>query len=1113
MGKVNIFAGRGKMPLLKILQATEHSYQKKKNCILLVPEQYTLQGEQDLLNHLSLPGFFNIQVLSPSRLCYRIFEQTGKDKRTPIDTAGKHIAVAQAILKAEKDLAYYQSIVHSAGFGEKMIEEIDHWKEAGFTAESLTLKGQDTSLSPSLAAKIADICSIWLQYDKVMEDQFMDGIDVTADAIIRLAKQPMYKGYDLFVYGFDMLTHELRQLLAALAGQCNQVVISMVADKASAPDGHVFTPAWRSIRQLAALLREKSITWNITFLRGENADKTPKDILHLNNNLFAYPAKEYDKVPENLFLHIAPTIFDEVEQVANQLIDLHLKGTPWDQMAVLIGNFESYHSLIYGILTSYRIPFYMDVPISGSEHGLIRFLIHAVRAATKGYQTEDIMACIKSGYAPLTPLQCDQLENYMLAYGIKRRQWAKSFAKGKPDTVVLMEEARLALITPLEHFRLNLSAATDTFESLTAVMMLLEEIGAYQKLLKQEENLLALGLEDVISQNRQVWQLVLHTLDQMYNLMEGKRIPAVHIAAWLESAFLSSQIRSLPPTRNTLFCGELGHALLGNVSSLFVLGLNDGLLKRETSTLLTDQEQAKIEADANNPLFLTGNDLVHLAHADLIRSFSLPGKYLYLSYPQSNLQGQVLRPLPQIDRITNQLFPKLIVTGGALEESSAPPLAPSPALAKIGSLLKTGLADNKKVNSGSLLPNQWEEAFASLYANPRYQGQLREILLALSEKEQVLPLKPALAKALFGKEVLSVSRLETFAKCPYRHFVQYGLRPVDRLQWTVSPQDIGTFYHEALKNFTKEIASTPSWPNITKKQSHALMEKATSSLIQDLAKGPLGESTQTLAQAKRYQNTLETAAWVFTKQAAYSDFRPQQAEVSFGYENSLLPPIFLSLSSGENVMIRGIIDRIDQFQNGQSLYLRVVDYKSSDQSLDPTALWWGIQLQLILYLHAAVSYDEKLFPAGAFYFHVDDPFVQMDDDIVEKAEEEIAKTLKLKGISLADPEIYRAMDQQEKPSYVEKVFNKDGTLAQHAKALSLREMQSLLKRSLSLANDFANQIYQGNISLAPVELPDQPACMYCEYQGICGIEASNAHTFVKALDSITMDELKERLTP
>lgn len=1109
VGHVSIYFGRGKEPLLKTVQLLSQRHQEGKNCILLVPEQYTLQGEQDILRLLNLPGFFNIHVLSPSRLCHRIFEQRGKDPRTPIDALGKQIAIAQALLKAEKNLRYYQSIVRSRGFGEKMLTEIDRWKQGGYTLSQLKIHEEQADLSPSLKAKIADIYQVWMEYEKVLKAQFIDGSAVTKDAVDRVVAQPLFEDDYLFVYGFDLLSYELRELLFALGGQCAQVTIAISGDAQSAPDGQIFAPAWRSVRQLTKGLKKCGIGYGISFIKNEPPSLLPEDIYHLTKNLFAYPVTTYPKAPKNLFMHIAPTIYDEVDQVANQLIRLNSQGIPWDEMGVLLGDISAYSTLVYGLFTSYQIPFYLDVPTSGLDHGLIRFVVHGIRAATKGYQKEDILACIKSGYAPLTSKECDQLENYILAYGIKGRQWTKPFVKGGIDVAGPMEEIRMLLIGPLERFGAGLLESSTTFASLQSVMTLLEDIGAYQRLLDQETALLALGLNQSVSHNRQVWQLILRTLDQMYHLMEGRRIPAVHIASWLEGAFLSSQLHGLPPSQNSLFCGELGHALPGNLSVLFALGLNDGLLKRETATLFTDQEQALFEKDKNNPSFLSSGDLAHLAYADLVRSFSLPSRFLYLSYPQSNIQGQVLRPLPQIDRITRHIFPQLEVTGGALQEEPVPPLSPSPALAKIGALLKKHFSNPGSANQP--LPNHWEEAFASLYAHPAYQAPLREVLLALTEKSQIMPLSPPLAQALFGKEVLSVSRLETFAQCPYRHFVQYGLRPVDRAQWALTPQDIGTFYHRALKNYTKEITDAPAWPHITKKQSDALMEKALAPFEKELFEGPMGETLQTHAQARRYQTTLKTAAWVFTKQAKESNFRPSQAEVSFGYENSLLPPIFLSLANGEKAMVRGVIDRVDQFKGEQSIYLRVVDYKSSSQELDPAALWCGVQLQLVLYLHAAISYDDTLFPAGAFYFHIDDPLVQMDEDLVEAAEEEIAKNLKLKGITLADPEVYRAMDQREKPAYIEKMFNIDGRLTQGAKAFSLKEMRALLNRSLTLANGFANEIYQGHIALAPAQLPQKPACMYCQYQGICGIEPANEGKFIKVLPAMTMEALKEHL--
>ncbi len=1104
MGNVTILGGRMHRLLPHIITEIGKLHQEGESCLLLVPEQYTLQAEVELIRRLDLPGFFHIQVLSPSRLTQRIFDAAGTDGRVPLDSRGKRIALSRAVNQVQKELVYYRRAAAHIGLVEKMSGDIADFKRGRLTADDL-LSRACLLPSGSLQQKLTDIARCWQAYEAQLAGRFVDGEDVQDEAARRLPQSGLFEKAHVFAYGFDILSPQLCRLLCAGAQLCAGMTVALTMDQPKARDGYLYLPARQSAQRFTRMLQAQNIAYSWEYLDEAPLDAA-KEIAHLEKNLFAHPAYAYPGKPEAISLFAAPNPYAEVHEAASQMIKLHESGIPWGEMAVAAGSMQAYGSILSAVLTSYNIPFYLEEKVPAASHGLIRFLTHALRAASKGYARADILACLKSGYAPVSPEDCYKLENYALANGIYAGRWRTPFTRGNPEEAAQLEPARRALIGPLEEMQSALLKAGEATESLRAIFRLLEQVDAYKTLQKEEERLLSLNMPAQASQTRQVWQFLLGTLDQMHDLLKGLRAPSTQVAAWLAAGFSAGELSALPPTPDTVVCGEIGHVMPGSIRAMFVMGLSDGLLQVENGSLLRDEEREQLETLADTHLGLNGDGRDHLARTDLKRTLTLPAEKLFLSHAQATQSGQSQRPAGFLTLLKTRLFPQLVELGGVTGPSGPKePLAPIPALDGLALRLSM-LWDGASLEEA--LPGQWMEAWASLYANPDTKRQALSIVQALSEKLDARPLDPATALRLFGHQTLSVSRLEEYAKCPYKHFVHYGLQPVPRKEWALTTADVGTFFHGALKDFMEKTAQHASWPDIGREECDGLMNEVLSPVEQSWAEGPLGENAQTKALGKRYLRIIRRAAWMFTQHMKSSSFRPRMAEISFGTPDSPLPPIRLQMADGTEVLLRGVIDRVDLYEGEESVYLRVVDYKSGHREMDPTQIYWGLQLQLLLYLLAALSARPGAEPAGAFYFHIDDPLVDLDEGLKERAEREIAQRLRLRGIVLSDVAVVDLMDKDG--SSIKQVFNKDGSLSAYASAASLTEMHGLLDHAKRTAEKLASSMRRGGIAISPARTNTFSACQYCDYAGVCRWDARLPGARPRFLSALSLEELKAR---
>ncbi|MDD3411303.1 MAG: PD-(D/E)XK nuclease family protein [Eubacteriales bacterium] len=1091
---IQVLTGRAHRLLAPVIERIGALHRQDKPCILLVPEQFTLQAERELMDRLKLDGFFTIDVLSPSRLSRRVLERTGEDQRAPLSSAGRLMAVHIAMERCEKNLRYYASSVARRGFAEKLSALLTDMKRGGLTPEALKTYAARTETEPE---KWADLALLYESYEAQLGGRFGDGEDQLRYVASRLPESGLMSGQNVFVYGFDSLPQQLMGLLCAIAPLCGSLTVALICDGEDATDGELYQPVRQGIARFQRLLADQGLTAEIAALPRTPLESAPA-IRHIDEALFSWPFACFEEPQQSVFLTQSMNPFDEATLAARSILALCGEGVDPERVALLYPDQSGYPFAVAAALQASGLPYYTDQKLPAASHGLVRFLLMALRAAANGWRTREMAALMKSGYAPLTPDEACRMENYARAHGVNLSRWAKPFTKGTPEEIAQCEPLRARLMEPLLKMRAALASAKDAQASLSAVMELLTDVRAYDALQKEEADLLAEGLLVRAGQNSQIWQTVLDLLDQLFSLSDGARVPLSRIADRLECGFSAVSLAALPPASHMLHAGTLGHYLSGDMDAVFVLGLNDGVLTKQTDSLLSESERALAQRATGAYLGLTDESRTLFAKLDVKRAMTLPRRLLHLSYAKTGPDGAALRPLSLLSALSGQLFAQLPPC-----EADALPLSSVQATAELSVLLRA-YAD------GSELPPRWQQTLARLLRDPAASAQANAMLKAAAHRVSATPLPPEEAHRLYGDETLTVSRLEQFADCPFRHFVTYGLRPQILKDWKVEPVDTGVFYHDGLRNFAALAAQCEGYPHIGDEQAAGLADEAVSPLLDELMEGPMGDGARSQAEFRRARRVLRRAAITLTHHLAAGSFGLYRAEASFGYPGGL-PPIVLALEGGGEVMLRGRIDRIDRWESGESVYLRVIDYKSSRQDLDAAKTWWGLQLQLLLYLDAAVAALPGAQPAGAFYFYVADPLVDLDTDAQALAEDKLRDLLQLRGVALADVEVLRAMDGGDRPVALPDMLLKSGEIRKTAKALDMPQMKALLRHARDVAAELAQRLLSGETAVRPSISGTALACEHCDYRDACGFDPESPDAGVRTLPPMDMDELRRRL--
>lgn len=250
----------------------------------------------------------------------------------------------------------------------------------------------------------------------------------------------------------------------------------------------------------------------------------------------------------------------------------------------------------------------------------------------------------------------------------------------------------------------------------------------------------------------------------------------------------------------------------------------------------------------------------------------------------------------------------------------------------------------------------WEEA--------KDQVTFRRLRDAAFYEHKEERLSKAALDALYGTSITeSVSRLEQYARCAYAYFLRYGLGLLPRPEHAFEVADMGNLYHEALEEYSKRLLKREdvNWYTISREQSDALLAESIAYTYQTMAKTEVLEEGRDRYILRRMEKTLQQTVHALTEQVRKGSFVPSAFEVDFR-QVSDLDALRFQLDEMHTMRLRGKVDRVDLYQDGPSVYVKIVDYKSGAKDIDFAQLYQGLQVQLVLYMDATAEGLKERYP-------------------------------------------------------------------------------------------------------------------------------------------------------
>lgn len=1066
-----------------------------EDCMLLVPSQYTMQAELEIMERLHLPGTFQIDVLSPVRLQSRVFERAGELRREVFDERGKCMVLSKIIEEEKQELTIYRGAAENAsqGFVSGISQIIADFKRSDATAQQVLSGVEKLNQEHPAARKLRDAGHLYAAYEQLTASRLADAEDVSLEMRKKLERSGVLDGQNVFVYGFDMITPTFAAELAHMDKLSRSLTLAVETDENAAADGALFAPVNYSLQRLEKLAKEQGIAVERERIVSQRA--LPEELCVLEQGLYALNPKPYAKPTEHIELLAYSNARAQAHMTGARIRRLMMEGTDAAQMAVVYPKGTGCAALLSTILPMYGVSAYIAEKRPAGAHPLCRFIKAALAVASSGWRTADVIECMDSGFLQIASGERDALCAYAEGVDLRFDGWKKPFAyikNGTQEELDRLNAARESVVKPLDAFVSGMAKAACAEDIVQALLGLLDSVQAFETLERMRSELTQAGLNAEAEDCAQVWNALMNTLDQLHVLLGEERASAAAAQRLLRDGLASLELSALPPADGAVICGEIGNVRTAQVKILFALSMNDSADTGENG-LLTQGEQEEVVRATGVYMGMSASERAALAQLDELKALSGATERVIVSYALADETGRALREGTAVQCI-RRLFPKLVVRGGeASNEQREMLVCEKSALEALGVYL-SDVADGKCAPDSA-----YAQAYAAIASKPDGQEKLRSLTRRLTAAPRE-SLDGTLSRRLYGRPVMSVSRLETFAQCPYRHFIRYGLSPREEQEPGVDRAELGTLYHEAADGFTRAAMKEPDFPLISDERCDQLMDEAVKPLLDAWRASPLGESRRGDAIARRVARTARRAGRSILSQYADSRFQPLSTELVFGRRG--VAPIMLELADGSFVYLQGRIDRVDVL-DGEQRRIRVIDYKSGSKKFDPTMAYWGIQLQLLIYLAAALSQLPGTSAAGFFYCRIADPTVKSESRIREEVEKLIAKKLSLAGVSLSDVEILRAQGTQHA-----QMITRDGKPSGRfaASMTDAAGMDGLVAFAKRRAGELAGAAFGGEIDDAPAERMQYQACTACRYAAICGFDPTMKHR--RRLTKKTIEDLK-----
>ena len=1105
-----------------------------RNFLIIVPDQFTMQTQKDLVMRSDRGGILNIDVLSFGRLSHRILEEVGTKEMPVLDDTGKSLVLQKIAADLKEQLPAMGSLLHKQGYIHEVKSAISEFMQYGISTQDMDKLIASAEKRGALAMKLRDLKTLYRGFQDYIRDHFIT-TEETLDVLRRsLVKSKILPDSVVVFDGFTGFTPIQNRLIQELMRVCEETIVAVTIGEEEDPyqmDGEqkLFHLSKKTVADLVKLEAEVTRGEDVFVKGGPNRFTEAPALCYLEQNLFRYQYEPYTEKQCEIRMFEALSPREEVHQTALYIRKLiREEGLTYRDIAVVIGDLEGYASYVETEFGQLEIPCFLDRTRGIVLNPMIEYIKSALQLYIRDFSYDTVFHFLRSGMADISREEIDELENYVIRTGARGyRTYSRLFTRkteemqqgsGQEDTE-RAEETMERLNRIRQQFAdtveiLHMAPRAKAGEYVDHLYDFLEQNQVQQKLLNYQQRFEQEGDLAKAREYAQIYRLVMDLLDQIYELLGEEEISLQEFADILEAGFGEITVGTIPQNVDRIVVGDMERTRLKQVKVLFFLGVNDGNIPKNASKggIISDMDREFL-IESGTEMAPSPRQQMYIQRLYLYLNMTKPSERLYLSYAKVNSDGKGIRPSYLIDTV-RKLFPQLAVeypqNRSRLEQIEG---------RQEGARY---LAEELREYADGTLREEERQDFYLMYRAYEADPEGRDRLTAAAfRRYKESGLSRIVARALYGRQLEnSVSRLETYAACACRHFLQYGLSLQEREEFGFELSDMGNVYHAVLENFAGKLAeSGRTWWDFDENFATQAIKEAVEGYAATYGETVLYSSARNEYAITRMSRILTRTVLTLQQHLKQGSFQPDDYELSFRFAEDL-DSIHVDLSEEEKMHLQGRIDRIDVSEDAEHVYVKVIDYKSGNKKFDLAALYYGLQLQLVVYMNAAMELesrkhpDKEIVPAALLYYHIDDPTIETPVELTqEQINEEILTKLRMNGVVNSDPAVVERLDRflQDKSKVIPVEKKKDGSFSARSGILSREELHVVSAYVDTKIRQIGREILDGKIAANPYEKGNEEACTYCAYKKVCGFDGSIPGYEKRQLEDLDKQTLMQRM--
>lgn len=1063
-----------------ILNKIKELTAEKKHSVLIVPEQFTFETERAVLEMIGEEATLFVKVISFTRLYDEIGRNIGGISGTFLRDSDKVVFMNKTLNSVASDLKLWGKYKSSVSFAKTILDTIGEFKINSISSEDLQKAAQTTD-SANLRDKLYDLSKIYDAYDMLVGEKFIDPADTLTRVYESLKNFEFFKGKTVFLDSFKGFTGQQYKIIERILSQADDICVSLTNDPDIEGEYSVYANIRKAVLDIENIAKSRAVKVADPIVLKKSYYNSVA--LGTVENAFAGKISENIDITEDVVVCAANTVYDEANFIASEIRRLvRTENYRFRDFVIISRDSEKYGAAIESACKNNGVNLFYDKKIPLLAFPLSSAAMAALEAVN--FSTEAILKFHKTGLGTLNSDEISILENYTFIWNVKGKMWQNEWdmdPRGMttdPDIdgkaaaeLKTINSLRERAIMPIAAFKENFGASAK--QKSFALVKLFEECKVNVKLNEMCANYSRINYTYYADAIKSSYDEFMKILDSLVMCFGDSSISHKEYVDALKLALSLDNVGVIPQTLDEVIFGDADRIRPSRPKVAFILGANQGEFPKaigNNGIFSLNERRSLVE----NGMNISDNAVKSSIDEEYIvySSVCCPSDKLYIVYSQVSLTGESKEASSFIEQIEKSVSCKRIQypldcnlpeTEKSAFSEYCRNLKTDPVTALT---IKTALADTELSNNVNAVGNGKVKVEDSLSSDT--------------------------AKKLYGNNIyMSATKFDTFNRCHFSFFCQYGLKAVKQRTADFNVLQRGTIVHYCLEKIISEYKKGIA--NL----EYEFLDELCDRYIQEYLDLVAGFENVRDAKSEfiitRISRSLKEVVRNISDEMKQSDFEPTHCELKIGKDGEI-PAVHFPFDSGD-IILTGSIDRVDQY-NG---YVRIIDYKTGSKAFKLPDILFGLNMQMLIYLYCVVRGENQsaLKPAGILY---------------KTAKRDTSdKGMAMNGLLPNDIELLKAMEKENQGEFIPKIkIKSDGSLAKKNESfISFDDFDVIFDYIEKIMKNTGEVISSGDISVNPVNGVKAAACKYCDYSKVCGIEDEEIFT-VESVDSLAvLKSLKE----